>query len=756
MTLVADVVDGFTDPPPPGWDEFASSHRLLPGWYSEPIRAIGWCLPAASSMVAVRRSGGSDPVALFQARHFGPTNPARFAAPGRMPAVSLTECRTAPVPMEAGFTFAEGTDDRDRAEAVRVFERAVRRRAGPGGAGILYRSVLERHLPLIPTSGRALLRLRPLMVLPNRWPDLDSYLAWLPRKARSHLQRVRDTFRADSCLTVGLSDTIDPVEASWLAEVVRLRHVSGPIPRPGLPARALAQIALLPGARFLTYRDRQGRLLGYTVVYDNGTELRLVLWGGRSGTDGRPADLYFDQYLRGIELMISLGRRELGLGNGQERLKARLGARPVACWGLIGSAWSAGASPRRRRREPASPVPAGPGAPDGSGTSAGGGLPGGGLRRRLVIQVREDPDRKGGPARRPGRWRHQLLTLLGRSPDSTGATTSCRQCGESGSVNLVRLAARSARYWCQRCGAVVSLRHLAALRPVHDLRAQDPPDRPGSPGGPAARRPAGRRSAAGTPRASALRTPAATATAAGAATAIAAGAATAIADGADGAAPVLREVMPAAMVGWVHARYRNPSRAVRLDKAGMFQVYQDWDRHLRKIGPAAAARLAGPGEPPPGPDLPAFATVVRALHDRCYHVDEVVRFLSASPDGPPPPAGAALRERVEHARRWLARYGRAYCWIHTRLPDSGPAVPDRAAVEAARAALRAGRQPDPVAAHAARAALFGTDGGPALSALLETYPAGRMAAALAAYLATGERTLRDETLDRLTSASGPA
>jgi hypothetical protein len=72
-------------------------------------------------------------------------------------------------------------------------------------------------------------------------------------------------------------------------------------------------------------------------------------------------------------------------------------------------------------------------------------------------------------------------------------------------------------------------------------------------------------------------------------------------------------------------------------------------------------------------------------------------------------------------------------------------------VAAALAALRAGRMPEPTAGRAARAALFGTDGGPALPTLLRTYPTEDVIAALTGYLTSGARPLRAEVLARLTA-----
>jgi len=336
MSLVAMVVDPLIGPVPEGWDEFVRDQRLLPVWSSRLLRAADWCAQTASSMVLVRESGGGPPVAAFHTRHLGLGHPGRFVQPGRIPVASLTECRTAPATTEAGLAFARATGEPDRAEAVRVFERAIRARAGPGGRAIAYRNLLDRHLPVVPAAGRVKLRVTPRMVLTNQWPDLAGYLASLPGKWRSQLRKIRDTVRTDPSLRFAVAGTIDPAEAGWLAEVVRNRYASRAVPRPPLPAGYFAELGRLPGSRFLTYRDGRGRLVGYSALYDDGQELRLICWGSRGETDGRRGNLYFDQYLRLVELMVGTGRRRLILGPGMQRIKARYGARPEARWALVG------------------------------------------------------------------------------------------------------------------------------------------------------------------------------------------------------------------------------------------------------------------------------------------------------------------------------------------------------------------------------------------------------------------------------------
>jgi hypothetical protein len=299
---------------------------------------------------------------------------------------------------------------------------------------------------------------------------------------------------------------------------------------------------------------------------------------------------------------------------------------------------------------------------------------------RLLLRIiqRNDRGRGSHPALR---W---LLAQGGRDPTRFEMTLPCRQCGEHAFVRLLRLSPRHGRYWCGRCGAVVTLTTRSDLR----LVAKPPP--PAAPAPAAGSRP----------------------------------------DEVD-----VRQVMPAAMLSWLRSRTGRPVSVDRLDKPTMYQLYNRWDTHL--------ASLAVEGRP----GLPAFSSVVGALHDRCYRTELVVEMLHGSA----PATRRALYERVEHARCWLAGRAGELCWIVRRLPDGVLAVPDQDEVEAAVAALRSGGQPNPIAGRAARAALFGTEGGPTLRTLQAVYPAEEMLVALEEYLASGERRLRADVLSHLTA-----
>lgn len=335
MSLVATVVDPLTEPVPAGWDAFATAQGILPAWDSRLLRATDWCTRVPASMVLVQEASSAAPVAMFHARHIGPSSIRRFVVPGRIPAVTMTECRTVPL-LNSGVAFAAAADDRDRAEAVRVFEQALRRRVGAGGQLIAYRCLSDRDLRGFSGTGWLRLRQSPTMALYHEWSDVSGYLAALPRGRRKLLRKIRRAMDDGGGTAVAVAPTIDAAEACWLAESVRRRYKSRRFPPPPLPAGYFERFSQLPGVWFLTYRDPAGRLLAYVAGHDNGTDLFTGVWGSRSVTDGGRRNLYFDLFLRLLELIIRTERRRVLLGPGLAGIKSQYGARPEPLWTLVG------------------------------------------------------------------------------------------------------------------------------------------------------------------------------------------------------------------------------------------------------------------------------------------------------------------------------------------------------------------------------------------------------------------------------------
>jgi hypothetical protein len=285
--------------------------------------------------------------------------------------------------------------------------------------------------------------------------------------------------------------------------------------------------------------------------------------------------------------------------------------------------------------------------------------------------------RPGAPAGVAGGLARWALTLVGRSPDRSTHSIACLQCGDWEAVRIVRLGRRRARYWCDRCGAVVSTDERSGVRARADLES------------------------AATP--------------------------------AEAAPRDLTSVLPPAMLEWINGWSRRPLTLDRLDRSTVFQLYNGWDAHRARTGDAPSA-------------LPAFATVVRALAQSCFHDEAAVARLPSTAEP------QALRERVAHARGWVASRGAAECWI-LREPAGEP---DPDLLRRAAEDLRAGVLPDPTVEPAVRTAVFGTDAGPSLRVLGAVYSVSELAAAVSSYLDGGTRPLRDAALARLRTEPGDA
>jgi hypothetical protein len=335
MSFTATVVDPLTDPEPPGWRAFVAAYRLPPMWDPAVVREVDWCARQGSAMVTVTSPGHAGPVALFHARRWGPTRPGRFVDPRRRPAVALIDCHLDSA-LTPGFAFADGLDDADRAEACRAYERAVRHRYGWSRLGVAYRNLWPDQLAVVPSGWRLRLRQSPMMVLSNEWPDAAGYQASLAGKWRAHLRKLRRTVDGDRSLHVAVAETVDPQEACWLGEVVRRRYRTPGLPHLPRTPRYFRALAANPGMRFLTYRHTSGRLVAFVGFHDDGRDLLAIWWGARQDRDGGRDNLYFDQYRRLVEIMITTGRRRLLLGPGMPHIKARYGARPESRWGVVG------------------------------------------------------------------------------------------------------------------------------------------------------------------------------------------------------------------------------------------------------------------------------------------------------------------------------------------------------------------------------------------------------------------------------------
>jgi Acetyltransferase (GNAT) domain len=336
VSLHAVLVDPLRAAPPAGWNAFVTDQRLLPFWRAELLTTSAWCAQTPMLMgLAADRQG--TPVALFHARHVGlPANPRRYLQPGGLSPVGAVECRLSPIAGFSGLAFAAGLDQRDRAEAIRAFEHAAHRRLGWRCLAVAYRNLTAADLRLVQRRARVTVETDPPVAIENKWPDIRAYLASLPAKWSSQVRRIHEATEADPNLRVTVERSIPAAEAIPLLQAVRARYQHPRLIRPPIPVRYLEQLGSLPGTHFLTYRNRLGRLLAFAAVHESRDGLCSTFWGNRDRPDGGLPNLYFDQYLRAVRLMIEGGHSRLDLGKGQRSIKERYGAQPTACFSVAG------------------------------------------------------------------------------------------------------------------------------------------------------------------------------------------------------------------------------------------------------------------------------------------------------------------------------------------------------------------------------------------------------------------------------------
>lgn len=330
------VVDPLREAVPDQWDGFVAEQGLVSLWRASLLERAAWSSQAPTVM-AVVVDRADRPVALFHGRFLGvPARIGRYVAPGSSPAIGGVECRLHPIGAFAGHAFADGLDGADRAAAVRVFELGVGERWGARCPAVAYRQVEHQDLAALAGPGRVAVGVEPDLVLHNRWADLDGWFRSLPPKWRSQLRRIVASVDADPTVTVAVERSVPPLEAARLVHTVRTRYQRPLWVRPPVPVWYFEDLNRAPGTRYVTYRNRDGRLLAFSTAHDGATDIVLSYWGRREPADGGRANLYFHQYVRLVGLMVDEGRRAVRLGKGAAAVKARYGATPTPRWAVAG------------------------------------------------------------------------------------------------------------------------------------------------------------------------------------------------------------------------------------------------------------------------------------------------------------------------------------------------------------------------------------------------------------------------------------
>jgi hypothetical protein len=325
IVFTAAVVEPRAEGVPAIWQLFVERESAPALWHGGVMAGLAWNA-SRPSYLGVVADGGGSPLAIFHVQHVGARVwRRRFVDRRSTPVAGAVECRHVPLRSGTGYRFAAGLDARERRAALSVFERAIAARLGRRASAIVYRNVPPADLALF---GRRALRRRvmPEVVVDNRWGDVGEFYAALPAKRRSHLRRLDQALAGDPDLVIGDENRLEPACASRLAASVARRHrrrAGGPT----LPVSYFEALSACAGVEFLTYRERDGRLLAFATLVDDGSELSDWVWGSVDIADGGRPDLYFHHYLRAVEHLIGRRRRRIVLGKGLGEIKLRYAGR---------------------------------------------------------------------------------------------------------------------------------------------------------------------------------------------------------------------------------------------------------------------------------------------------------------------------------------------------------------------------------------------------------------------------------------------
>ncbi|MEU4130698.1 lysine--tRNA ligase [Streptomyces wuyuanensis] len=214
-----------------------------------------------------------------------------------------------------------------------------------------------------------------------------------------------------------------------------------------------------------------------------------------------------------------------------------------------------------------------------------------------------------------------------------------------------------------------------------------------------------------------------------------------------GGGPYVRDLLavhPVPLVLWLYAR-RNCLADLRLGfgPGAFLGAYDEFDRFVRAVPGGGRARVLWDLLTDERPDgygtLPRMRSVVGALYAHGCTAEAARRHLVALHPGAD---RVLLDERIGHALAWLARYGRGRYWPAAGDGPPGPAVGllvEQLRVHTGTGAPRAGRTREDF--REIYGALFGTEHGPRLDTLADVFGPAVLADALEAYRDRGERPL---------------
>jgi hypothetical protein len=200
----------------------------------------------------------------------------------------------------------------------------------------------------------------------------------------------------------------------------------------------------------------------------------------------------------------------------------------------------------------------------------------------------------------------------------------------------------------------------------------------------------------------------------------------------------LTAVMTLPMARWLRLRHPGEDLVLPVDRVTIKRWYAEFDQFVMAARDSATIRSDSDeiSTEPPEPVLD-FTKVVTALMAACFDVEVALRRLGEDD---------RVRERMEHARHWIATGGMADTWL-----GDGQVLlePDR---ELTARLLEPGALTgkfDRPRSIALSRALFGVERAPQVRLLVDQFSEERLQDWIAGYLADGSRPLRERILTSL-------
>ncbi|WP_405678386.1 hypothetical protein OG292_29560 [Streptomyces sp. NBC_01511] len=315
---------------PDGWDAFVRAGRAGVLWEEALLEAAAWASPRPYFAGLIRDAG--EPVAAFCGRLGVFPLVRRFRPAGRAASPGWFQTRL-PYSFSGGRLYGPQLGRTERRFAVRTFERALRRRLGARCVGVLHFAATAAELPDLAGPARLRRPIAPTTVLRTRWDSMDAYFAELPRGRRRRLTALYERVGDDpELVSVVAAPAIDPVRASRLDQLTRMKYTGRPEGVAPLPPGYFERLNERPGAAYFAHLEKGAGLpVSFDLVLDTPEGWMTTVTGAAGGV----RDLYFDLYLREIEQLIVTGVPAVDFGPGMRAIKESFGGEPLARYAVV-------------------------------------------------------------------------------------------------------------------------------------------------------------------------------------------------------------------------------------------------------------------------------------------------------------------------------------------------------------------------------------------------------------------------------------